>query len=530
MTQPPNNGGWQQPGQPYGQYPQGQPQYQQGQPQYPQGQPQYPQGQQFPPQQPGQPVPPGGPGQPAKKGIPLGAKIGAGAAALVLVGVGAFVAVDPLGMRANTETAKAAPADTIAYANINLNPGAAQQVEMIRFALKFPSVREKTNLREGGDPKQQLFESITKDQNCPVDYENQIKPWLGDQAGFALRRGAQSPIVLLAAKNEQQARDGIAPLAQCSNMNVAFSNGHLVLAEGQGSADDAARAADQGSLADQKPFTDAIDKLGGTGVASFWADGAGLQQAAGGLTGGIGMAAPQTPFETTAGTLRFTGGNPELTAVTRGGTSLGSAKTKVGDLPAETTMALGIAGGRTLVPQIMDTLTKAGMDPSTVAAQTGLQLPGDLETLLGDDLVIAADRFDPNRVDPTNPDTIPIGLAMDTDRAKLDALLAKFEQSGLQLTKVGDKPTYVSLSPAYAQKLSNPAQKLKDSPNFKAAVANAGGAQAVFYLDLNAFKPQLTGNMDPEQARNVEPLQSIGVSSTDAGDNWSSSVIRVTAR
>ena len=91
-----------------------------------------------------------------------------------------------------------------------------------------------------------------------------------------------------------------------------------------------------------------------------------------------------------------------------------------------------------------------------VAAQTGLQLPGDLETLLGDDLVIAADRFDPNRVDPTNPDTIPIGLAMDTDRAKLDALLAKFEQSGLQLTKVGDKPTYVSLSPAYAQKLSNP--------------------------------------------------------------------------
>lgn len=516
MTQPPNDGGWQ--------YPQGQPQqpYQPG-PQYQQGQP--PQYQQAQPPQ----GPPNQPGQPAKKGFPLGAKIGAGALALVLIGVGAFIAIDPLGLRANTATAKAAPADTVAYANVNLNPGAAQQVEMIRFALKFPSVREKTNLREGGDAKQQLFESIVKNSNCPVDYPNQIKPWLGDQAGFALRRGAQAPVVLLAATDEKQARAGIAPLAQCSKMSVGYAKGHLILADSQAAADDTARATEQGSLADQKTFTDAMSKLGGTGVATFWAEGAGLQQAGGQLASNAGMGAAQPPFDSAAGTLRFSGGNPELTTITRGGGSLGTGKTKVGELPAETTVALGVAGGRTLVPQLMDLLSKAGMDPSTVASQTGLQLPGDLETVLGDDLVIAAERFDPNRIDPSSPDTIPVGLVMDTDRVKLDALLAKFEQSGLQLTKIGDKPTYVALSPAYAQKLSQPSSKLKDTANFKAAVAESGSAQAVFYLDLNAFKAQLTESMDPEQARDVEPLQSIGMSATDAGDNWSRSVIRLTA-
>ncbi|OYO02548.1 DUF3352 domain-containing protein [Enemella evansiae] len=524
MTQPPNNGGWQQPGQPYGQYPQGQPQYQQGQPQYPQGQ-------QFPPQQPGQPVPPGGPGQPAKKGIPLGAKIGAGAAALVLVGVGAFVAVDPLGMRANTETAKAAPADTIAYANINLNPGAAQQVEMIRFALKFPSVRENLKMTEGDDLKKSLFEAIANEQKCPVDYKSRIEPWLGDQAGYALRRGTQSPVILVAAKNEKQARDGIAPLAQCANKSVSYTDGYLVLADSQGAADDAARASEQSSLADQQPFKDATVKLGSVGIAKYWAEGAGMQELSKQQLAGSGFPTLPVLYDSTAGTLRFSGGNAEMQIVTRGGLPIGrgDAKTRVGELPAETAVAVGIAGGRSNAKQWMEALGRMGFDTS-VKGQSSMSLPDLAETILGDDLVLGADPFAVDQLNPSNPDSVPIGALMDTDPTKLNDLLKEFEQSGLRFTKVGDKPTYVSLSPAYAQKLSNPAQKLKDSPNFKAAVANAGGAQAVFYLDLNAFKPQLTGNMDPEQARNVEPLQSIGVSSTDAGDNWSSSVIRVTAR
>lgn len=581
MSQPPQGSGWgnqngwdqnpfaggaQQGQGGYGQQGQGgygqQPGYGQGQSQAPyggQGSQPGPGGTQAYPTQPGQPgqgYPPqsgqspfGGPGgQPgpgvsgpvAKSGMSAGLKKGLiiGAAAVVLVGggVGAFVAADPLGFRsADTAVAKMVPADATAYVHLDMAPSPAQQAELIRFALKFPSFRENPSVREGGDLREAYFDSwMDEHPGCTnVTFESDIKPWLGDNFAAFWRPTETDPTLIVSAKDKDEAEAAVTKLNACGAItanSTAYRDGHLIVSPAAGGAERTSGDALTASLADKAEFKEDFAKLGATGLASVWADGQGLEDMI--AQSGVSQTTPtgSNTMRSMAGTIRFSGGNPEAVMVGKSTEPLPAASvTNVGDLPGDTSLAIGLAGGKSMVGQIVDNLDAAGMDPETFAASTGLQLPGDLETILGDDFILSADRLDEQTL--SDPSRAPIGLSIKTDASKLKVLVDRFGNSGLPLVqRDANGISYLALSPDYASKLQNPGSRLKDSPGFQAAVAEPSKAQMIAYWDMSAYSDLISSEADPEDRADLAVLQSVGLSSFNDGGDYNRVVARMTAR
>ncbi|WP_425310790.1 DUF3352 domain-containing protein [Ammonicoccus fulvus] len=574
MSQPPQGSGWgnqngwdqnpfaggsQQGGQGQGGQPSGQqPNYGQGQGQPPygsQGAQPGPGGTQAYPtqQQPSQGYPSqggqgplGGPGgaapqgPTAKTGMSAGLKKGLiiGTAAVVLVGggVGAFIAADPLGFRsADTAVAKMVPDDATAYVHLDMAPSPAQQAELIRFALKFPSFRENPSVREGGDLREAYFDSwMDEHPGCSnVTFDADIKPWLGDNFAAFWRPAETDPTLIVSAKDKEEAEAAVSKLNACGAVtanSTAYRDGHLIVSPAAGGAERTSGDALTASLADKAEFKEDFAKLGATGLASVWSSGQGVED----LIAQSG-AAPSTPtgnntLRSLAGTIRFSGGNPEAVVVTKSTEPLPvAAITNVGDLPGDTSLAIGIGGGKSMVGPIVDNLDAAGMDPETFAASTGLQLPGDLETLLGDDFILSADRLDEQSL--SDPSRAPIGLSIKTDASKLKVLVDRFGNSGLPLVQRDSNGiSYLAMNPDYASKLQNPGSRLKDSPGFQAAVAEPGKAQMVAYWDMTAYADLLSAEADPEDRADLAVLQSVGLSSFNDGGDYTRVVARMTAR
>ena len=146
------------------------------------------------------------------KVIPL---IAALAMVLVVAGGGIFAYGK---LKGGDQPAAVLPGTAVAYARVDLNPSAGQKVAAIRFLMKFPSVKDKLGLTgEKDDLRQKLFEQIKKyagDDLADVDYDKDVKPWLGERAGIAAlppADGKDDPVVVVAVqvKNEGEATKGL---------------------------------------------------------------------------------------------------------------------------------------------------------------------------------------------------------------------------------------------------------------------------------------------------------------------------------
>ncbi|MDO5682250.1 MAG: hypothetical protein Q4G46_05415 [Propionibacteriaceae bacterium] len=580
MSQPPQGPGWGNPpgqnpfnpaagGPPQGGMPQGQPgqgwqpQGQPGQggwqPQQPgpaQGgwQPQGQSGQGWQPQQTGpETTQPFGQNQPfgggpqgpgpiapavAKAGLTAKAKgLIAGGVALAVVGAGTGVVVaDPLGLRdaAGGDWVKQVPASAAMIAGVNLEPGATQQLEMVRFALKFPSVRENLSLTEGSDLREAAFESLVKDKQCGMTFADDIDPWFGNQIGVFRPAGTTGEsVMVLEAKKEDAARAAVTKLAACDAMpaeSVAYNDGFLLVGTEAGLSEAAVAEAATSNMADRAEYKEDMAQLDATGLAMFWAQADSLDDLSTPTTTGTGLNSTAAQARSFAGSLRFSGGNPEMVVVAKSLETLPEgAPTNVGELPGDTAAAFAIGGGKNYAARINEALATEGMN---LSSGTGLRMPQDLETLLGDEFVIAADRFDPNAI--SDPTQIPVGLRIKTDTAALRSLEDRINTTGLPIAHLDEGGTsYLSLSPTYAAKLKAPTSKLADEAGFKAAVAEPGKAQSAMYVNIATFADILKSQLEPGSeftAADVDALQAVGVSGWTEGENYQRGVMRLTAK
>ncbi|MGO4957735.1 DUF3352 domain-containing protein [Luteococcus sp. Sow4_B9] len=515
-----------------------------------------------PPQMPADAAVSPAPGQfetePAKKSMSTGAKAGlAGLAALLAVGGGVAIA-DPFDLRKSGAESSAAvmPADVIGFTELNANPDLSQKAEMVRFAMKFPAFREKINLTEQGDLKQELWESMSKDSSCSsINYEADIKPWLGDRMGVAVREGAKDPIVAVEVSDEQPARDGIKKLEECSDSNkemgVAYAEGYLMLAEDQGEADKAVTDAANAPLSKKAEFTEDFDKLGQQGIVNFWGtkegltqlskDGAvgdELQQASGQSTDELNKQLEQSPMRSGAGTLRFTDGNPEFKVVMKSTEDLKSSTTfsAVDELPADTTVAIGLAGGQQLVDDNWDAIKKAiessGTSIAEIEQQAQVKLPDDLKALLGDDFRVAVGPLDKQKLEQMqDPSQLPLSIASTGDKARITELVDKAGLGQAGATVEGsDKLTVVGLDTAWSTKVAKNDDPLEKNGAFKAAFAKPEQAQGGVFVNLDALKPLFIDGMKQADRENVEPLQAIGLTSHNEDANYAVATLRVTAK
>lgn len=518
----------------------------------------------------------GGPLPPASTGSVRKAALVAGGivAGVALLGAGAWAAWSFFATGA--QPAEALPDSTIAYASIDLDPSGGQKIEALRTLKKFPLFEDEVGLDTDDDVRQWIFEKIQDSGGCAdVDYADDIEPWLGDRFAIAAVDAGNEqpdPVFVLQVGDEDAADAGLGELSDCADGEGAWaiSDGWALVGETQEIVDQVSDDAADAPLSDDEDFTRWTDAAGDSGIVSMYAaPGAGSFLADeldvfGGLDEAIACEAPCTgysyvddgtgpdevpdevakaleDFEGAAATVRFDDGGLELEVAGDAGeygdavTSGDQAGDTVSTLPADTTAAIGLAFGEDWFTNLVEQLaTMEGSTPDElmdqIGEETGLDLPEDVQTVLGDSLALAVGHgFDPDSLSASEqPDDFPVGIKVTGDPDEIGAVLDKLPDDGVGLFDhdQGDGVVVVGPDADYRGLLVEDGG-LGDSDAFRDVVENADDASAVVYVDLDAdWLTQLWS--DDDQAReNLDPLDAVGLS-TWLDDDAVHGVLKIT--
>ena len=471
------------------------------------------------------------------KVVPL---IAALAMVLVVAGGGIFAYGK---LKSGDQPAAVLPGTAVAYARVDLNPSAGQKVAAIRFLLKFPSVKDKLGLTgEKDDLRQTLFEQIKKyagDDLADVDYDKDIKPWLGERAGVAAlppADGKKEPTVVVAVqvKNEGEATKGLDKLMAKEDKKPgrAFSNGYVLLADDQATVDAAVATAKDNPLDKNAKFSADMDKLGEQGFTSVWADMKGIASISGKVDsealGGVGDASM-------AAALRFDSSSVELKGVVQGDKSIKVNAADAGDLitklPDSTAGAVAVSGGENLVDTLWQQLEKASNGnikqlTESITNETGLTLPDDLKSLLGKNLAVAIDK------DASKGPKVAARMETDPAKAepvveKLTSLLRSKTSADVPIEKAKDDDTLVvATDKDYAEQVLK-GGNLGQSDNFKQALPDTKGAVTIGYVDFEAAN-SLSQRFGSD--KDLAALRSGGFVVRSTGDGQAEFTMRVVAK
>jgi hypothetical protein len=475
------------------------------------------------------------------------------------------------------QPAEALPASTLGYVSIDLDPSGGQKIEALRTLKQFPAFEDEVGLDTDDDIREWIFDKIQGEAGCAgLDYDD-IEPWLGDRfAVAAVDTGDDqpAPVFVIQVTDTDAADEGLGKLRECGGGgpdDVAWSidGDWAVLGEDQETVDGIAADAADSSLADDDDFQQWTGAAGDGGIVSMYAapaagkalaDGMADDLAAlGGLDelGGDAAAAPDEltealeDFKGAAATVRFDDGGLELelaadpAATGRDLTAGDEGAEAVSMLPDDTAAAIGLSFEEGWVTDIFDQVAKSSGESaddlmSGIGTQLGLDLPGDLETLLGESVAVAVDAdFDPSSVrsgpgSEVGSGLTGIGVKVLGDSNDIGGVLDKLRASAggadqgiLDSDAKGD---VVAIGPdaSYRAVLLEDGG-LGDSDAFKSVVEHADGAAAIVYVNFDAGDDWLAelASDDAEVRDNLTPLKALGMSSW-VDDDVAHAVIKVT--
>ncbi|WP_433445183.1 DUF3352 domain-containing protein [Nonomuraea sp. CA-141351] len=465
-----------------------------------------------------------GPAEPAKKGRKTWIIAAAAALAVILLGGGAVWAVGAIG-GGGTQPNEVLPANSIAYVRLDLDPAANQKLALFQVARKFTMTKDTFT---GEDPRKAIFGMLNEDSDSKIDFAKDVDPWLGSRVGFsAVPSGKEEPdfAVAIQVKDEAQAKAGLAKVLKGDKYGLAFREDYALLSSTQQLADKFAKS--DTSLADNTEFNDDMGAIGEQGVLSFWADMGGLMDLAKKeIPADQAAAVEQIKDARFAGALRFDSAYVELAGVMRGAKGLTPEgdlpKAELGTLPATTAGALSISGLDQIVTKQWAQIQKqAAATGGTeikqfieqAQSQLGLQLPGDLATVVGQNFTLAVDS------QGLDGDQIKGGVRVVTDPAKAQAIVDKVQQAltsqskgAPQIAKVkGDGVFTVATTDEYAKQLAGEGT-LGDSETFQTAIANADDANYAVYVDLDKVENLYLKSMEGDDKANAQVLRAVGMS------------------
>lgn len=481
-----------------------------------------------------------------------------GGAAVAVVGVATAAAwgVSQF-MGTGPEPATAAPANALAYVGLDLDPSGGQKIEALRTLRKFPALEKNLGIGSGDDLKKSVLERLVREGDCQgLDYADDIEPWIGDKLGVGAvpgEDGSPQPFGIVEVTDQDAARKGVGALAACdsgagatagdgSDVGVAFVDDYMVLAETDKTAAGIVADLDDGSLADDPTYQKWVGAAGGDGILTAYVSPDGAQTFGrtltdrmtpdlGNTSSGDGQAQQAwADFEGGAVVARFedqsltvelaAGGLP--TKVRTGGDS------GVTDLPSSTAAAIGIPVSDTFATDLLDGMRRSVGDDQVdslvlqVRSSTGLSLPEDLQTLLGDGVSLAVDdSVDVGAIfgrtgSPSEP---PLGLRINGDPAQVMPVLQKVLDAtgaGAQgvVAEQGSRAVAVGVSSDYLQKLAADGD-LGGRSRFAGALPDLQRGEGAVYVDFDAgdwLVRTLDDAPDSEDLRaNLEPLSALGI-------------------
>ena len=466
---------------------------------------------------------------------------------VVIGGAGGFLAYTKL-HSSGQQPEKALPADVFAFAKLDADPSASQKIAAMRFLHRVPSL--KSDFDEGKDPARAVFDELTASGDLPadLDYDRDIKPWMGDRIAVAVRPG-QGPsadpdtIVAVQASDEGKARAAISRIVtDPDDVGMAYRNGYLLLSGSQLAADRASADAARATLAEARVFRSDMNSLGEDGVASGWVDLAVTAEAAtdgdddfGSALGrqlGGGSISADGRLDDLAGraffAVRFHSDSVELVAKVAGaGTpaSAAPAADSLASLPASTGFAVQVGGVDVATQQLWDRLTASDDDEISsgfddIEDEFGLTLPTDLVTVLGKRLVVSVDR---NGLADGTPEIAIRALADPAKAAdvlrRVDAAFADHDtEAPYSWQQVSDGVVGASSDDYLAELASPSGPRLGDQAAFKAALPDLRDARASVYIDMAAVAAVAErSGADRSDLDSLSAFRAIGVTATSAG-------------
>jgi hypothetical protein len=448
------------------------------------------------------------------------------------------------------------PASTVAIVSVDLDPSAGQKIAAIKSIRRFPALKKAVGLQTDDDLREFVFDKATEGSDCgSLDFDKDVKPWLGKRAAFAgvdLGEPQPAPVIALQISDPEKAKAGFDAIVKCADPdNFAFVVGddYLIASDSPEHARAILSLGKDKPLADDAAYQKWTGEAGDSGVIGFYVAKRSAQYLDDLLDGfGTGFAAGPNPFTSAkdaldgfqglGGTVRFADGGMEL-SVAAGGLSQVADSPSIGDafgdLPGDTAVGLGFGVGKDYAEKMLDQTEKGSADFRSQAEQeTGIELPGDLQTLLGSAVTVSLGGKAPASLDDIQgPDDLPVGVVIHGDVDKIKAVIAKIEDHlGRSLSdihlEVGDASGKVAVGPGdYADKELLDNGDLGEQDNFRDAVPDADRAQSILYLDfdstwrnlvVDAVTQEEGAASGDELDANTKPLRSLGLSAWADGD------------
>lgn len=500
---------------------------------------------------------------PRKRGVGVG--LAAGAVALALVAGGAVWAVSAMNSDEAGQPESMVPASAIGFADVDFDPPAGQKLAAYRYLQKFPKVGGGSG--EGDLLGQIVGGALKADPSSGVNYETDVKPWLGKRAGIAAvpaTAGATDkepqPLLVLQVTDEDKARTSLRALLDKAKSSEAASTGTaallptdtdeqlqgLVVRDGwaligpdQAATEAMSTAAAEADLGGSATFTDDHDKLGGDAVVTTWVDVTAVTKAiedsgaADEFTAGFGTFTGSATQGRFVASLRFDGNTAVVSARQFGGKPSTIANTAPGGplvakLPAGTTAGIGVGNASATVAEMYDQLVgSAGgaLVRDQVKQATGLNLPTDLQDLVGDAFVVSVG--DVNAANPQFAARVRTADAA-ASRRVFDTVVGLLDQPGIgavprPITVPAADGVVYALSPGYGALVAKDGT-LGESAGFKAALPDAATAGIAVYVDLAKLAA-----LDADTAADLGPLSVLGLSATTEGSD-STMTVRLVAK
>lgn len=483
-----------------------------------------------------------------------------------------------------SQPAEALPDSTIAYVSVDLDPAGSQKIEAIKTLRKFPAFTDELDLETDDDLRERFFEELTSSGECEgLDYAQDIEPWLGSRAAFAaVDLGEETPaaVGVVQVNDADAAEKGVATLVEsCGTAEDESVGGWvvegdwLVLAETDDIAADVAAAADKGALAGDASFERWTGEAGDDGFMSFYVaksatrfvdEFGGMGSMLGGMSGMSdldampGELSAEDPMASTdedvppelqqiiddfdgmAATVRFDDGSVEVEyAISNYQEDLTEFLASeegadvVRGLPADTVAAFGLGFNDGWFDAIVDYVKSTVPDEADaiddgiaqIEQQTGLSLPEDIETLMGDGMAVAVGSgIDPDAIANGGPGEVPVGIKIKGDAGEIQAVLDKLREAAgpeaadyLEVTEA-DGHAVLGLQDDFRSALATEGG-LGDTEDFQ-SVIEGDEAQSVLYVSFDEDDDWLVrvSGEAPEISENLAPLSAFGVSGWVDGD------------
>lgn len=477
-------------------------------------------------------------------GVAVAASAGAGFAAGAIVGGGGTQPEDVL------------PDTVVAYVDVDLDPAAQQKVNLVRLLGRFPDVEQEY----GREPD---IRAVAVDWLVNgTDLEDaDVSAWIGDRVGLGLswdvEAQALTPVGALQVTDQDEA---VADLGRVLDPEqIAVSDGYVVVTgdllnefaaldeldglvgsevPGAQTAAEVVAAGEAAPLSKSAAFADVFDHLD-DGLLTTYIDGEGIAAAGEQIADSLGLAVPSVtdPLADAAesgqagAVLRAEPNALELLAWNSGDPTNGAAPAALmSTLPESTLFAIEFTGGSDLLAnrwaQALESAEQGERTPGDIErqlaeleAQYGIELPDDLQTLVGEDAVLAVDG------EGLLTSVPGVGLRSVTDPAAGVVVAAQIETTlasltgGFGITARGtDDGMVVATTDDYATQLEAGEGALGADPTYQEALPDAADATYLVWVDFAAVSGFVT-LAAPEAAGVIEPLEAFGatVSPDDGG-------------